>query len=174
MAQLRQERVRSRLHHIPFDYPLRPYSLRLTDYFVRASEPLLHPNGSIDDSTNIQHVTHPPPPPPPSPKLSPRRMRGAQNYTGTLYLLFQTLVDPSLITESKYHIKRYNNKTTTVVVFTVSIHTVLSLNYIYIYKNLHLHLHNQSAKPTDDGLLQVCWPSRMQKTTDVLLYTYTD
>ena len=36
MAQLRQERVRSRLHHIPFDYPLPSYSLRLTDYFVRA------------------------------------------------------------------------------------------------------------------------------------------
>ena len=35
MAQLRQERVRSRLHHIPFDYPLCPYNLRLTDYFVR-------------------------------------------------------------------------------------------------------------------------------------------
>ena len=37
MAQLRQERVRSRLHHIPFDYSVRPYSLRLADYFVRAS-----------------------------------------------------------------------------------------------------------------------------------------
>ena len=56
MAQLGQERVRSRLHHIPFDYPLRPYSLRLTDYFVRASEPLLHLDGSIDEPTNIQHV----------------------------------------------------------------------------------------------------------------------
>ena len=56
MEQLRQERVRSRLHHIPFDYPLRPYSLRLTDYFVRTSEPLLHPNGSIDESIDIQHV----------------------------------------------------------------------------------------------------------------------
>ena len=56
MAQLHQKRVRSRLHHIPFDYPLRPYSLRLTGYFVRASEPLLHPDGSIDEPTNIQHV----------------------------------------------------------------------------------------------------------------------
>ena len=56
MAQLRQERVRSRLHHIAFGYPLRPYSLRLTDYFVRALKPLLHPNGSIDEPTNIQHV----------------------------------------------------------------------------------------------------------------------
>ena len=54
------------------------------------------------------HVSHPQPP--------PRRMKGALNYTGTLYLLFQTLVGPSLITQSKYHIQ---NKTTTVVVFTV-------------------------------------------------------
>ena len=56
MAQLHQERVRSRLHHIPFDYLVRPYSLRLTNYFVRASEPLLHPNRSIDEPTDIQHV----------------------------------------------------------------------------------------------------------------------
>ena len=56
MAQLCQERVRSRLHHIPFDYPLRPYSLRLADYFVRALDPLLHPNGSIDKPTDIQQV----------------------------------------------------------------------------------------------------------------------
>ena len=56
MVQLCQERVRSRLHHIPFDYPLRPYSLRLTDYFVRASEPLFNLDGSIDEPTDIQHV----------------------------------------------------------------------------------------------------------------------
>ena len=56
MAQLHQERVRSRLYHIPFDYPVHPYSLRLTDYFVRALEPLLHLDGSIDEPTNIQHV----------------------------------------------------------------------------------------------------------------------
>ena len=56
MAQLRQERVRSRLHHISFDYPVCPYSLRLTDYFVRASEPLLHHDRLIDEPTYIQHV----------------------------------------------------------------------------------------------------------------------
>ena len=56
MAQLHQKRVRSRLHHIPFDYPLRPYSLRLIDYFMRASEPLLHLDGSFDEPTDIQHV----------------------------------------------------------------------------------------------------------------------
>ena len=58
-----------------------------------------------------------------------------RDYTGTLYFLFQTLVGLSLITESNYHIKMIQNKTTTVVVFTVSIHTVLSPIYIYIYKN---------------------------------------
>ena len=39
MAQLRKERVRARLTHTPFDYPVRPYTMRLADYFVRASEP---------------------------------------------------------------------------------------------------------------------------------------
>ena len=37
MAQLRQERVRSRLHHIPFDYLVRPYNLfvsRILSLFV--------------------------------------------------------------------------------------------------------------------------------------------
>ena len=39
MAQQRKERVRARLTHTPFDYPVRPYTMRLADYFVRASEP---------------------------------------------------------------------------------------------------------------------------------------
>ena len=34
------------------------------------------------------------------PRPSPRRMKGARYFTETLYLLFQTLVSPSLITES--------------------------------------------------------------------------
>ena len=41
---------------------------------------------------------------------SPRWMKGARNYTGTLYLFFQALVDPSLIIESTYHIQRYKIK----------------------------------------------------------------
>ena len=76
---------------------------------------------------SIATVSHPQP--------QPKRMKGARNCTGTLYLLFQTLVIPSLITESQNHIKIYKNKTTTVVGFTVSIHTVLSPIYIYTYKN---------------------------------------
>ena len=55
MVQLRKKRVKSRLHHIPFDYLVRLYNLRLTDYFVRALEQLLHPNGSIDEPIDIQH-----------------------------------------------------------------------------------------------------------------------
>ncbi|RVW62379.1 Retrovirus-related Pol polyprotein from transposon 17.6 [Vitis vinifera] len=38
MARLRKERVRARLSHTPFDYPIRPYRMSLTDYFVRGSE----------------------------------------------------------------------------------------------------------------------------------------
>ena len=45
-----------------------------------------------------------------TPQPPPRWMKGTQNYTGTLYLLFQTLVGPSLTTESKYHIQRYKIK----------------------------------------------------------------
>ena len=57
-----------------------------------------------------------------------------RDWTKTLYILFQTLIGSSLITESKCYIQRYKNKTTTVVVFTVSIHTVLSPIYICIYE----------------------------------------
>ncbi|RVW33676.1 Transposon Ty3-I Gag-Pol polyprotein [Vitis vinifera] len=39
MARLHKERVRARLTHTPFDYPVRSYTISLTDYFVRASEP---------------------------------------------------------------------------------------------------------------------------------------
>ncbi|RVW20844.1 hypothetical protein CK203_111904 [Vitis vinifera] len=38
MARLRKERVRARLSHTPFDYPIRPYRMSLADYFVRGSE----------------------------------------------------------------------------------------------------------------------------------------
>ena len=77
--------------------------------------------------SNHQHILCRAPNPP------PRKTKGVRDCIGTLYFLFQTLVGPSLIIESKYHIKRIQNKTTTVVVFTVSIHIVLSLIYIYIY-----------------------------------------
>ena len=97
------------------------------------------------------------------PQPPPRRMKGVRNYTGTLYLLFQTLMILSLITKSKYHIQRYKNKTTTVVVFTVSIHTILRTIYIYIYKNCTF--------TTSDRPLQVCWRSRIRKIVDILCHT---
>ena len=38
MAQLRRDRVRARLSEVPFDYPLRPYTFQLADYFTRESK----------------------------------------------------------------------------------------------------------------------------------------
>ncbi|KAJ9694023.1 hypothetical protein PVL29_009818 [Vitis rotundifolia] len=39
MARLCKERVRARLTRASFDYPVRPYTMSLADYFVRTSEP---------------------------------------------------------------------------------------------------------------------------------------
>nr|CAN83640.1 hypothetical protein VITISV_001524 [Vitis vinifera] len=63
MAQLRKERVRARLSHTPFDYPIRPYRMSLADYFVRGSEtrPRLEEIDSvvhIDRETELQHLFH--------------------------------------------------------------------------------------------------------------------
>ena len=38
MARLRRERVRACMSGVPFDYPLRPYTFQLVDYFTRGSE----------------------------------------------------------------------------------------------------------------------------------------
>ncbi|RVW18052.1 Retrovirus-related Pol polyprotein from transposon 17.6 [Vitis vinifera] len=61
MARLRRDRVRARLFGIPFDYPVRPYTFSLADYFVRGSEiqPRIEEIG-VDDSTlgELQHVFH--------------------------------------------------------------------------------------------------------------------
>ena len=48
MARLRKKRVRARLTHTPFDYPVRPYTMSLVDYFMRASEPQTHLDESIE------------------------------------------------------------------------------------------------------------------------------
>ncbi|RVW15647.1 Transposon Ty3-G Gag-Pol polyprotein [Vitis vinifera] len=63
MARLRKERVRARLSHTPFDYPIRPYRMSLYDYFVRGSEtrPHLEEIDSvvhIDRETELQHLFH--------------------------------------------------------------------------------------------------------------------
>ncbi|KAL6335029.1 hypothetical protein AAG906_025816 [Vitis piasezkii] len=49
MVQLHKERVRARLIHTPFDYPVRPYTMSLADYFVRKSDPQTHSYGIIGD-----------------------------------------------------------------------------------------------------------------------------
>ena len=53
MARLRKEMVRAQLTHIPFDYLVRPYSMSLADYFVRASELQTHSGGIIDGFSTI-------------------------------------------------------------------------------------------------------------------------
>ncbi|RVW61408.1 Retrovirus-related Pol polyprotein from transposon 17.6 [Vitis vinifera] len=63
MARLRKERVRARLSHTPFDYPIRPYRMSLADYFVRGSEtrPRLEEIDSVvhtDRETELQHLFH--------------------------------------------------------------------------------------------------------------------
>ena len=76
----------------------------------------------------------------------PNRVRGMRPYTGTSYLLYQTLVCPSLITNINISYTKLQNKTTTVVVFTVS-YTYSSESHLHM-QNYTLHLHDQSAEPT--------------------------
>ena len=45
MAMLLRDRVRARLSGVPFDYPLRPYTFQLADYFTRGSEHAPHTEG---------------------------------------------------------------------------------------------------------------------------------
>ena len=42
MAMQRRDRVRARLSGVPFDYPLRPYTVQLADYFTRGLEHAPH------------------------------------------------------------------------------------------------------------------------------------
>ena len=56
MARLRNERVRARLTHTPFYYPVRPYTRSLADYFVRASEPHASSDGIIRGLSTTQEA----------------------------------------------------------------------------------------------------------------------
>ncbi|RVW66485.1 Retrovirus-related Pol polyprotein from transposon 17.6 [Vitis vinifera] len=56
MARLRKERARARLTHTPFDYPLRPYTRSLSDYFVRASESHAPSDGIIGGLSTTQEA----------------------------------------------------------------------------------------------------------------------
>ena len=56
MVQLRKERVRARLTHTPFDYPICPYTMSLVDYFMRASGPQMPSDGIIGGLSTIQEA----------------------------------------------------------------------------------------------------------------------
>ena len=56
MTRLRKERVRARLTHTPFDYPVRLYTISLADYFVKASELQSHLDGIIGGLSIVQEV----------------------------------------------------------------------------------------------------------------------
>ena len=63
MARLCKERVRTRLSHTPFDYPIRPYRMSLADYFVRGSKirPRVEEVHSVvhtDREIELQHLFH--------------------------------------------------------------------------------------------------------------------
>ena len=45
MVMLRRDRVRAHLSGVPFDYPLRPYTFQLADYFTKGSEHAHHTEG---------------------------------------------------------------------------------------------------------------------------------
>ena len=45
MVMLHRDRVRARLSRVPFDYPLRPYTFQLANYFTRGSEHAPHTEG---------------------------------------------------------------------------------------------------------------------------------
>ena len=58
MARLRRDRVRARLSEVPFDYPLHPYTLQLTDYFVRGSEhaPRAEEADHVSETVEVQGI----------------------------------------------------------------------------------------------------------------------
>ena len=60
MARLRRERVRARMSGIPFDYPLRPYTFQLVNYFTRGSEyaPLTEGVDHVSKMAEIQGIQH--------------------------------------------------------------------------------------------------------------------
>ena len=48
--------MRTRLTHLPFDYPVRLYTMSLADYFVRASEPQAPTDGITRGLSTTQEV----------------------------------------------------------------------------------------------------------------------
>ena len=60
MARLRRERVRARMSGIPFDYPLRPYTFQLADYFIKESKyvPRIEGVDHVSKMAEIQGIQH--------------------------------------------------------------------------------------------------------------------
>ena len=61
MELLRKERLRARLLHMPFDYPVCPYRMSLADYFVRAPKAQMHSERitsglSVSQETEFQRL----------------------------------------------------------------------------------------------------------------------
>ena len=56
MARLCKERVRARLTHTSFDYPICPYTMSLAYYFVGASKPQMPPDGIIGGINTTQEA----------------------------------------------------------------------------------------------------------------------
>ena len=78
---------------------------------------------------------------------------GARDWTGTLYLLYHTLVCPSPITVSTYCIQKYKkNKITTVVVFTVS-HAYSPESHLHIQK-LYIYIYQSECRTSTSVLAQ--------------------
>ena len=67
---------------------------------------------------------------------------------------------------------KIKNKTTTVVVFTVS-HTYSPESHLHIQK-LYIYIYQSERRTYSDEPLLVWWPSRMQKITVPFFCTYTD
>ena len=55
MVMMRRDKVRSRLSGVPFDYPLRPYTFQLADYFTRGSEHAPHIEG-VDHVSKMDEI----------------------------------------------------------------------------------------------------------------------
>ena len=55
MAMLHRDRVRACLFGVPFDYPFRPYTFQLTDYFTRGSEHASHTEG-VDHVSKMAEI----------------------------------------------------------------------------------------------------------------------
>ena len=67
---------------------------------------------------------------------------------------------------------KIQNKTTTVVVFTVS-HTSNHESHLHIQK-LYIYIYRSKSRTYSDEPLLECWPSRMRKITISFFCTYTD